>query len=108
MSSTALLGFEPVGDPRVEAIARAAREPMEKRYVWRKGPFVACPAGPRHKTDAYLANLCAGDLDRKVRFFDGSERPLADVLVILIVHTASHAGEIAALKGVQGVQGLPC
>jgi hypothetical protein len=70
-------------------------------------PVLAYQEAVRAATDAYLATLRADDLDRKVRYFDGGERSLADVLVTLMVHTASHAGEIAAVKGMQGVQGLP-
>jgi hypothetical protein len=39
--------------------------------------------------------------------FAGKMFPAAEVLMILIVHTASHAGEIAAIKGMQGIKGLP-
>ena len=57
-------------------------------------------------TAVYIAGLTPEDLDRKVMLF-GSERPLADVLVLLVNHSTAHMGEIAALKGVQGVKGLP-
>lgn len=39
--------------------------------------------------------------------FIGGERPVAEVLATLVVYTMGHAGEIAALKGVLGVKGLP-
>jgi hypothetical protein len=29
------------------------------------------------------------------------------VLAMMVVHASAHAGEIAALKGIQGVKGLP-
>jgi hypothetical protein len=32
---------------------------------------------------------------------------MPDVLAQLVVHGTGHMGEIAALKGVQGVKGLP-
>ncbi len=60
----------------------------------------------RAATDAYLATLTPDELDHQVTIF-GGERPVADVLVTLIVHTLGHAGEIAALKGAQGAKGLP-
>lgn len=59
----------------------------------------------REATDAYLKNLTAEELDRRVMFLD-KERRAADVLAMLVVHNLSHAGEIAALKGVQGAAGL--
>jgi uncharacterized damage-inducible protein DinB len=60
----------------------------------------------RGATDAYLAALTAEELDRRVEFL-GRERRIADVLAMLVVHNLAHVGEIAALKGVQGVQGSP-
>jgi len=60
----------------------------------------------RAATDAYLEKLTLEDLDRKVKFA-GGERSVADMLILSSSHTLSHAGEIAALKGMQGVKGLP-
>lgn len=59
----------------------------------------------REATNAYVARLTDEDLDRRVEF-EGRERRIADVLSMLVVHNLSHAGEIAALKGVQGAAGL--
>ena len=39
--------------------------------------------------------------------FIGGKRTVADVLCTLVVHSAAHAGDIATLKGMQGVKGLP-
>lgn len=57
-------------------------------------------------TDNYLADLIMEELDRRVNFA-GKELPVAEVLMTLVVHSASHAGEIAAVKGMQGIKGLP-
>ena len=57
-------------------------------------------------TDAYLERLTDADLERQVDFA-GGKRSVADMLGTLVSHTAMHSGEIAALKGIQGVQGLP-
>ncbi|HEX6817264.1 MAG TPA: DinB family protein [Ktedonobacterales bacterium] len=57
-------------------------------------------------TDEYLAELTPEELERKVDFFVPDAR-VADVLSILAVHVAAHSGEIAALRGIQGVKGLP-
>jgi uncharacterized damage-inducible protein DinB len=59
----------------------------------------------RAATDTYLARLTTEELERQVNYF-GNMVPVAHVLMTLVVHTASHAGEIAAIKGTQGVQGL--
>ncbi len=57
-------------------------------------------------TNEYLARLTDEELDRPVSFF-GRDSTVAAVLARSTMHTAGHAGEIAALKGVQGAQGLP-
>lgn len=55
---------------------------------------------------AYAEALAPADLDRPVDFL-GRTVPLADVLARVTVHTCLHAGEIASLRGAQGVRGLP-
>ena len=69
-------------------------------------PLLGYRASVRAATDAYIANLTPTELDRQVELI-GSQRPVADALAIMVVHIASHGGEIAALKGVQGLKGLP-
>jgi hypothetical protein len=59
-------------------------------------------------TDAYVASLSETDLDRKVQTGFVGEQTVGFVLGnILAWHAAQHTGEIAALKGVQGLKGLP-
>jgi len=69
-------------------------------------PVQAYAQAVRAATDAYLARLDAGELERGVSWA-GEPRQAADLLVMLVNHTASHAGEMAAIKGLQGVKGLP-
>jgi len=58
-------------------------------------------------TDAYVAALSDADLDRKVDTGFIGEQTVAFVLSnVLGWHAAEHTGEIAALKGVQGLKGL--
>ena len=57
-------------------------------------------------TDTYLAALTADELDRQVSFA-GKMLSAGEVLMTLMVHITSHAGEIAAVKGMQGIKGLP-
>ena len=54
----------------------------------------------------YLDTLTAEELDREVTVFRGP-RPAAEALSLLVTHTLGHAGEVAALRGMQGVKGLP-
>ncbi len=59
------------------------------------------------QTDAYLAGLSDADLVRKGQG-PGGETTLGWFVVnILATHVPQHLGEIAALKGVQGLKGLP-
>ena len=59
-------------------------------------------------TDAYIADLSDADLERKVQTGFVGEQTVAFVMSnILAWHAAQHTGEIAALKGVQGLKGLP-
>lgn len=69
-------------------------------------PLLEYGSAVRTATEEYLTALTPEDLDRTVAFI-GGERPVADVLAQLVVHTSGHVGEIAALKGLQGVKGLP-
>lgn len=57
-------------------------------------------------TDAFLEKLTPGELERKVKFA-GGERTVASILIQTACHSLGHAGEIAILKGIQGVKGLP-
>ena len=57
--------------------------------------------------DAYLAGVSGAEFGRKVTGPFG-EQTIGSVLVnVLGTHAAQHAGEIAALRGVQGLKGLP-
>jgi len=69
-------------------------------------PVLAYEQAIRVATDAYLADLTEDELDRQVNFA-GNMLSVAEVLMILIVHISCHAGEIAAIKGMQGIKGLP-
>jgi hypothetical protein len=69
-------------------------------------PLLAYQQAVRSATSAYLQHLTLDDLDRPVKFH-GRDRSVASMLTLLITHTMCHAGEIAVLKGIQGVKGLP-
>ncbi|MCH8814267.1 MAG: DinB family protein [Chloroflexi bacterium] len=56
---------------------------------------------------AYIDTLTDEDLDRKIDTRFAGEQTVAWVLQLVTSHTLGHAGEIAAVKGTQGLQGLP-
>jgi hypothetical protein len=61
-------------------------------------------------SDNYLAGCTAGELDRRYNLsaFGLGTQSLNWALYNLVIgHAASHAGEIAAVKGVQGLKGHP-
>ena len=92
------IGIESPGPGRGWEEFRTRTLPLE--------PVRAYEQAVRADTESYLATLTAADLDRKLNFA-GRERTVGGVLVMLVGHILSHAGEIAALKGVQGCKGLP-
>jgi hypothetical protein len=57
-------------------------------------------------TDAYMSTITSAELDRMIPFA-GGQRTVAEILMLASTQAHGHAGEIAALKGIQGVQGLP-
>ena len=59
-------------------------------------------------SDAYVSSLGPADLERKVDTGFVGEQTVGYVLGnIAIWHVAEHNGEIGALKGAQGLKGLP-
>lgn len=56
---------------------------------------------------AYVGGLADSDLERKIDSGFAGEQTIAWMAGILVNHVATHTGEIAALKGVQGLKGLP-
>jgi hypothetical protein len=59
-------------------------------------------------TDACIATLSDADLERKIQTGFMGERTIAFIVSnVLAWHVAEHNGEIAALKGVQGLTGVP-
>jgi hypothetical protein len=58
-------------------------------------------------TDAFLASITDADLDRPIDFFGRKESMGWVIADTVLVHVAFHSGEIASLKGVMGLKGLP-
>jgi uncharacterized damage-inducible protein DinB len=77
-------------------------------WKWDGAGFTAYTQAVRASTDAYLASLSEADLDRKVDWFGRRMETVAWVLSdTIFMHQPEHAGEIAALRGAMGQQGLP-
>jgi hypothetical protein len=55
-------------------------------------------------TMAYLNKLSDTDLETRVEIY-GNWQSRAETLFSVIIHNTSHAGEIATLKGLQGMRG---
>jgi uncharacterized damage-inducible protein DinB len=56
----------------------------------------------------YVASLEAKDLDREITFGTREPRSVATILRgVVINHLLVHNGEISAVKGLQGLKGLP-
>ena len=85
-------------DMRVWEAYRSLQVPIEPVLAYKQEIFAT--------TDAFLANLTGEGLDRQVDFF-GRTRLAGEILMITVTHLCCHAGEIAALKGMQGARGLP-
>lgn len=58
-------------------------------------------------TDAYLSGVTDADLQKKIQTPIGEQTAEWAVAILLGTHAPQHAGEIAALRGVQGLKGLP-
>ena len=58
-------------------------------------------------TDSYLAGVSDAELKQKTQTPAGEQTKEWVVSVLLGTHLPQHAGEIAALKGVHGLKGLP-
>jgi len=55
----------------------------------------------------YISTLSDADLDREVDTEFFGKQSMAFVLQLAAMHAAGHAGDVAAVKGMQGLKGLP-
>jgi hypothetical protein len=69
-------------------------------------PLRAYGEAVREATDAYLSSVTADQLARVVTV-NNTEMSVARLLTMMVCHSAGHAGDIAAIKGIQGLKGLP-
>ena len=87
--------------------------PANPTEIWGFGGDISGAAINEFSTDIqkatldYISTLSDADLDREVdtQFF--GKQSLAWVLQLAAMHAAGHAGDVAAVKGMQGLKGLP-
>jgi hypothetical protein len=71
------------------------------------GAFCEYAKAVHASTNAFLDNVTDAELQEKVQTPIGEQTKEWVVANLLGTHLPQHAGEIAALKGVQGLKGLP-
>ncbi len=89
--------------------------PADRTQIWVKGAwrldlegFKAYHAAVDAQSRAYLDAMTPADLEREVAWIRGPEQPVSQLFrTIFINHALGHTGEISALKGIQGLKGLP-
>lgn len=99
----------------VQGWAEKTGIPADRTQIWDgKGwslnldAFRAYHAAVDAQSRDYLAALTPADLDRQVAWIRGPEQPVSRLFqVIFINHALGHCGEMSALKGIQGLKGLP-
>lgn len=95
------------------AVAGQLGLPVNPREIWtHDGPISPAPireyaADVQRRALEFLGTMTEAELDRVVdtQFF--GKQPVAFLLQLAATHTAGHAGDIAAIKGIQGLKGLP-
>lgn len=92
--------------PGVDPHAGSSLEWAKSVKVTDPAALMAYAAAVRANAADYVASLSDDDLDTDVEFFMGPTARIT-VLLIMLWDTANHTGEIAALRGVSGLQGLP-
>lgn len=92
------LEIPPGSTPESWKIAKTTHLPLE--------PVLAYYQAVCAVTDTFFEQLTEVEIDRPVMMF-GQPSTVGEFLVMILMHDTEHLGEIAALKGVQGVKGLP-
>jgi uncharacterized damage-inducible protein DinB len=89
--------------------------PLDRPLIWQPGGWQLDLAGfdayrkeVATAAEATFTSLQLDDLDREVAWLRGPTRPLALLTqTVFIHHGLGHCGEISAIKGMQGLKGLP-
>jgi uncharacterized damage-inducible protein DinB len=89
--------------------------PLDRTLIWEKtawhldlDAFRAYYEAVDAQSRGYIDSITPAELERQVAWIRGPEQPITRLFqVIFINHALGHAGEISALKGIRGLQGLP-
>ncbi|HWO74011.1 MAG TPA: DinB family protein [Dehalococcoidia bacterium] len=89
--------------------------PVNRADIWvrdgwrlRLAPFNEYRLAVEDSIRRYLSSATAADLDREVEWVRGPIATLGQRLQTVFIHHAfGHCGEISAIKGMQGLKGLP-
>lgn len=101
------------GEAGWPAVAEQHGFPANPLEIWKHDGAISPAAIKEYAADVqrraleYLGTLTGADLDRVIdtQFF--GKQTVAFLLQLAATHTAGHAGDIAAIKGIQGLKGLP-
>jgi hypothetical protein len=99
--------------PLWQPVAAATGLPQNSIEIWKyegKVPLDAIVSyGEQVQTSVfdYLATLSDGDLDRELDTRVFGTQNVGFLLQLSGMHTVGHTGDMAALKGLQGLKGLP-
>jgi hypothetical protein len=97
-------------DKKLNVEMPSGRQDLEWRSNFKMGleGFMDYAKAVYESTDAYLAGLTPSDLEKTFARPDGSQVAIGTFLYnTATTHIITHMGEIAALKGVSGLKGLP-
>lgn len=107
---TALLAGQPLKWPE---FASQAGLPANAREIWGSDVTISPSVMDAYANAikdpilSYIDSISDEDLDREIDTRFASTQTIAWVLQLVGSHTVGHAGEISAVKGTQGLKGLP-
>ena len=89
--------------------------PLDRPQIWQRDAWKLNLAGfdayrkeVAQRSEAAFEAIKPEDLDREIEWARGPSRSLSTTMqVIFINHGMGHCGEISAIKGMQGLEGLP-
>jgi hypothetical protein len=101
------------GEMRWKSFAEEQGLPANPMEIWGFTGQVSLDAMKRYSQDVqkaaidYVASLTDGDLDREVETAFFGKQTAAFMIGLAGMHAMGHGGDISAVKGLQGLKGLP-
>jgi hypothetical protein len=98
---------------RWKTFAAEQRLPANPMEIWGFSGDISLDAmkeysrGVQDAALEYIATLTDGDLDREVDTAFFGKQTAAFMIGLTAIHVMGHGGDIAAVKGLQGLKGLP-